>query len=266
MTINRSSVIRLVRMGHPIDFAECFDFDVPDDAHVHYELSVDQGRIWTVYSSEGESLYHVEKPAAESFWMRAVAVYADQTEVSEPLSICFFSAMDTTDADMEQFLDLAESEIDTLSDDEWEIELEDMPDNPQGFWVHRGDGSSPIHINGDPNMSQETVDALLEVFDHVKSQYCFHDGIKDNQDHMLQRTIFDAYTFELWRCPKCKMAFVEVRSRGYDGILATVPTSIDLYNTANPDSGYAYYWRFMDRKHSSRPIRGLQPKQKEQPA
>lgn len=39
-----------------------------------------------------------------------------------------------------------------------------------GFWVKREDGND-VHINGDPNMPEETLQALLATLDAAGKQY-----------------------------------------------------------------------------------------------
>jgi hypothetical protein len=51
--------------------------------------------------------------------------------------------------------------------DEFTDDLEDIPDNPDfeghvGFWMDVP-GAAPIHVLGDPNMSEETANALRKL-------------------------------------------------------------------------------------------------------
>lgn len=146
--------------------------------------------------------------------------------------------------------------------EEFPRELEKFGDlKTHGFWVHNERGQ-PVHINGDPDMAPETVDAILAALEAITADMCFHTGIKENTDNMIQRGRYGIYAYEVWRCPKCNVAYVEIAAQAKpDLILTTVPTRIDLYDTANYESGYAYHWRFQGLNHSTQRIKGLQPKQ-----
>lgn len=39
-----------------------------------------------------------------------------------------------------------------------------------GFWTKTGDGT-PVHINGDPNMSEETKQALMALMEAIAANY-----------------------------------------------------------------------------------------------
>lgn len=113
-----------------------------------------------------------------------------------------------------------------------------------------------IHINGDPNMSEETRLALCELMDAAAvSVPCLH---KENE--LLQTSNYGSYIrFNIRRCDDCKTVFVEVLGDSSGNgdqfkYLQTLPTRIAPYCTGAPQHGYAYYWRFDSLNHSTKPI------------
>lgn len=122
-----------------------------------------------------------------------------------------------------------------------------------GFWTNTPDGHT-VHINGDPNMSEETRLALCAVLDAVAQQY------HDNCTHVNGDTIYTArwshYIFVVRRCQACGEVVVRVMGEGKEGqvYLATLPTRVAPYASNKPSAGYAYYWHFYGLNHSTPPI------------
>lgn len=122
-----------------------------------------------------------------------------------------------------------------------------------GFWTKTPDGHT-VHINGNPNMSDETRLALSILLDTTAKQFaaCPH-GVSDpiRTSHYGPH-----YTFVLQRCRECGEVTVRLMGNTDDGemYLATLPTHVAPYATNKPSAGYAYYWRFDGLNHSTPPI------------
>lgn len=122
-----------------------------------------------------------------------------------------------------------------------------------GFWT-KTPGGHTVHINGDPQMSEETRLALSVLLDAVAKQFaaCVH----TDSETIFATHYGPRYNFVVRRCRQCHETTVEVL--GNDGdkqqYLATLPTWIAPYATNRPAAGYAYYWKFDSLNHSTPPI------------
>ncbi|TXH52961.1 MAG: hypothetical protein E6Q97_14140 [Desulfurellales bacterium] len=126
-----------------------------------------------------------------------------------------------------------------------------------GFWTQTEAGHT-VHINGDPDMSAETRQALCAVMDAVAKQY---EGCSCVDTETIHIAHWGAhYTFVVQRCRQCRAATVEVWAKDANPpmLLATLPTRIAPYASNRPLAGNAYYWHFQGLNHSTRPIAPMQ--------
>jgi hypothetical protein len=119
-----------------------------------------------------------------------------------------------------------------------------------GFWTKTPDGHT-VHINGDPNMSEETRLALSVMLDEAAKQFSACDC--GDREIIYATHYGPRYNFDVQRCRQCGEVTVKVtgNSSGRRQYLATLPTWVAPWASNVPRLGYAYYWKFDGVSHST---------------
>jgi hypothetical protein len=118
-----------------------------------------------------------------------------------------------------------------------------------GFWMITPDGNA-VHINGNPDMSEEIRLALSVMLDEAAKQ--FSDCAHDEKETIYTCPYGPHYTLVVVRCQQCSETTVKVMGNNGEEqqYLATLPTRIAPYASNKPTLGYAYYWYFDGLNHS----------------